>query len=37
MGKANWNPDCDVSKPKDSFIDWRDLAVFVEEWLVGVK
>ena len=36
-GEANWNPACDISKPKDSFIDWRDLAAFVEDWLVGVE
>ena len=35
QGQAKWNPACDISKPKDSFIDWQDLAVFVEDWLVG--
>jgi hypothetical protein len=32
-GDYNWNPDCDISKPTDNLIDYRDLAVFAENWL----
>ncbi len=34
-GDANWLPICDISQPKDSFIDMLDLAVFCENWLEG--
>lgn len=30
-----WNPACDISTPKDDFIDELDLAVFCENWLEG--
>lgn len=33
-GDDNWNSDCDISDPNDSFIDANDLAVFVGDWLV---
>jgi hypothetical protein len=32
---ANWNPACDISQPKDNFIDELDLAVLCENWLEG--
>jgi hypothetical protein len=35
-GKSNWNPDCDISSPKDNKIDWKDLKVFTENWLMGL-
>jgi hypothetical protein len=28
----NWNPICDISKPKDNIIDQNDLAVFSGYW-----
>jgi GH18 family chitinase len=28
----NWNPVCDISKPKDDIIDQNDLAVFCAYW-----
>ena len=31
----DWNPACDISQPKDNFIDELDLAVFCENWLEG--
>ncbi len=34
-GGAQWNPDCDISYPKDNVIDWRDLDVFTDNWIVG--
>lgn len=30
-----YNPVCDISKPKDNIIDMLDLAVLVDNWLVG--
>jgi len=30
-----WNPVCDISTPKDNFINFRDLDVFVSHWLEG--
>jgi len=36
-GKTGWNPDCDISIPAGYFVDMLDLAVFVENWLVGVE
>jgi hypothetical protein len=30
---ANWNAACDISQPKDNFIDELDLAVLCENWL----
>ncbi|KPJ65561.1 MAG: hypothetical protein AMJ43_10490 [Coxiella sp. DG_40] len=32
----NWDPNCDISEPNDNVIDERDLAVFCENWLVGI-
>jgi hypothetical protein len=29
----DWNPACDISQPKDNFIDELDLAIFCENWL----
>jgi len=34
---ANWNAACDISDPNDDLIDERDLAVFIENWLVTVR
>jgi hypothetical protein len=31
----DWNAACDISQPKDNFIDELDLAVFCENWLEG--
>jgi beta-lactam-binding protein with PASTA domain len=36
-GDTEWNPDFDISYPNDDIIDEPDLAVFVDNWLVGVK
>jgi len=33
----NWDPNCDISEPNDNVIDERDLAVFCESWLVGIR
>ena len=30
---AIWNPDCDISEPKDNVINFSDIKVFVENWL----
>jgi len=30
---TNWKPACDISQPKDNFIDELDLAIFCENWL----
>jgi hypothetical protein len=35
--KPNWNPACDISEPKNNIIDWRDFAVFAQDWLAGVE
>jgi hypothetical protein len=32
----NWGLNCDISEPNDNVIDERDLAVFCENWLVGL-
>ena len=36
-GDDNWNPDCDISEPKDNVIDERDLAVLCDHWLQGTE
>jgi hypothetical protein len=33
--EPNWMPACDISEPKDYFIDGFDLAIFCENWLKG--
>jgi len=33
IGDPDWNPDCNINVPADAFIDARDLAAFVENWL----
>ncbi|MCK4885897.1 MAG: hypothetical protein KAS96_00850, partial [Planctomycetes bacterium] len=33
-GDPGWNPDCDISVPADDVINWSDLLVFVENWLI---
>ena len=37
VGLANWDPNCDISEPNDNVIDERDLAVFCENWLAGIR
>ncbi|MGD0785888.1 MAG: hypothetical protein ABR969_08745 [Sedimentisphaerales bacterium] len=34
-GDFNWNPDCDISEPKDNIINFSDFAVFAQSWLAG--
>jgi len=34
-GDLNWNRQCDLGLPLDEYIDWRDLNVLCENWLVG--
>ena len=36
-GQPNWNSACDISNPKDDIIDWKDLAVFTEDWSAGAE
>jgi len=36
-GEIGWDPDCDISDPNDGIIDELDLAVFCDNWLVGVE
>ena len=36
-GQPGWNPACDISDPNDNIIDWKDLAVFTQDWLAGVE
>lgn len=31
----NWNPACDISKPQDGIIDFKDVGEFVNNWLYG--
>jgi len=33
FGKKNWIERCDLSEPKDLYIDINDLAIFNEQWL----
>ena len=35
--EPNWRPACDISEPKDDFIDGFDLAIFCENWLAPPK
>lgn len=35
-GDAQWNPDCDISRPNDNVVDTLDLDVFIKNWLAGV-
>lgn len=32
-----WNPFCNIGIPADSYIDWRDVAILCDNWLVGVE
>lgn len=32
---TNWNPNCDISEPKDDIIDYYDLAALTENWAPG--
>jgi hypothetical protein len=34
-GDPDYNSDCDISIPPDNVIDYRDLAEFCNNWLVG--
>jgi len=36
-GDAQWDPDCDISTPKNNVIDTWDLAVLCGNWLVDAK
>jgi mono/diheme cytochrome c family protein len=36
-GDGNWNAVCDISTPKDNFINFKDYAVFAEDWQAGVE
>jgi hypothetical protein len=36
-GDAQWNSDCDISRPADNIIDAFDLAVFVDNWLTATE
>lgn len=36
-GELGWNPKCNIGIPVDSFIDMRDLAVLIDNWLTGVE
>ena len=33
---ANWDPVCDISEPNDGIVDWLDLDVIAENWLVDL-
>ena len=35
-GDGRWNPDCDISDPNDDVIDFADLDVCVNNWLVDL-
>jgi len=35
-GDVGWNPDYDISDPKDDVVDFGDLDVCVENWLVDI-
>ena len=30
-----FNPACDMAQPKDGKVDWKDLSVFADFWLIG--
>lgn len=32
-GQSEYNPECDISIPDDSKIDWNDLEIFADNWL----
>jgi len=36
-GDGKWNPCCDISIPADSYIDWHDLGVLIDNWLAGIE
>ena len=36
-GDDDWNQACDISEPNDGVIDYNDLVVFVENWLICVE
>jgi hypothetical protein len=37
FGSSNWCGRCDLAKPKNSFIDFADFAVFASQWLKTEK
>ncbi len=36
-GDPGWDWACDISGPPDDYIDWRDVAVICENWLVSIR
>jgi hypothetical protein len=36
-GNAGWNACCDISVPRDNFVDTLDLVIFLDNWLTGVQ
>jgi parallel beta-helix repeat protein len=34
QGQAQYNPACDISIPPDGYINWHDLDVFADNWLL---
>ena len=36
-GDGNWNPDCDIFTDTDNIINFKDYAVFAEDWQAGVE
>jgi hypothetical protein len=34
---GNWNPACDLSQLPDNIIDFKDFAVFAQDWLTGTS
>jgi predicted outer membrane repeat protein len=35
-GDFNWDFACDLGKPADNYIDWRDAAIVCDNWLVEI-
>lgn len=37
QGQAKWNPDCNLAEPKDNVINFKDMSVLAENWLMGIE
>jgi hypothetical protein len=36
-GEPGWDGVCDIRYPHDDYIDWRDLAIFCDNWLASTE
>lgn len=37
VGGPQWNPECNISEPEDSTINFKDFSDFAEHWMEGIE